>query len=66
MNRINTKLLNNIKNEIIINRGVTQKYIAQKYKVSERTVRRYYGILKLNNVIKRNNNGNKIEWLAKK
>ena len=46
MNVVNKKLLKNIYDEIKINPKVSQKGLAKKYNVCERTIRRYCKILK--------------------
>ena len=44
--KINFKLLNSIIQEIKNNDKTTQPYLAKKYGYSERTIRRYFKILK--------------------
>ena len=45
MNIVNKKLLKSIYNELTLDSKVSQKQLAKKYSVSERTIRRYYKIL---------------------
>ena len=62
MNVVNKKLLKNIYDEIKINPKVSQKGLAKKYNVCERTIRRYCKILKDKGYIARTNTGRKTEW----
>ena len=62
MNIVNKKLLKSIYNELTLDSKVSQKQLAKKYSVSERTIRRYYKILKDNEYIIQFNTGRKTEW----
>lgn len=58
----NKELLKNIYNDLKLDSKVSQIVLARKYNVSERTIRRYYKILKDNNFIIQYNTGRKTEW----
>lgn len=62
MKQKNSEIYKNIINEIKSNSKVTEKYIADKYLLSERTIRRYFKDLKNNNKIKLIINGKYREW----
>lgn len=62
MREKNKKIYENIIYEITINSKVTEKFIADKYKLSERTIRRYFRELKINNKIELVINGKCREW----
>ena len=57
--RINLQM---IYNELKINPKITQVKLAEKYNVCERTIRRYYKVLKDNGYIIQYNSGRKTEW----
>lgn len=58
----NNELYINILEEIKSNSKITEKELAKKYEVTERTIRRYFKELKNNNIIKLIRNGNLREW----
>lgn len=58
----NNELYINILKEIKSNSKITEKELAKKYEVTERTIRRYFKELKNNNIIKLIRNGNLREW----
>ena len=62
MKIVNKKLLKNICNELMLNSKVSQKELAIKYSVSERTIRRYYKILKESGYIVQQSAGRKTMW----
>jgi len=62
MRYINNELYINILEEIKSNSKITEKELAKKYEVTERTIRRYFKELKNNNIIKLIRNGNLREW----
>jgi len=62
MRRIDNKLLELIINEIKRNDKITEKELSFRYKYTERTLRRYFKILKDNNIIKLNGAGKKRTW----
>ena len=62
MKIVNKKLLKNICNELMLNSKVSQKELAIKYSVSERTIRRYYKILKESGCIIQQSSGRKTIW----
>lgn len=55
-------LLNIILKEITNNSLITEKKIGENYGYSERTIRRYFKILKDNNIIVLERNGSKRKW----
>lgn len=62
MKIIDADLLTNIIEEIKYDFQITENKLAQKYGVSERTIRRYIKILKDNGKLKLINNGKKKKW----
>ena len=62
MKIVNKKLLKKIYNELKLNSKVLQKELAIKYSVSERTIRRYYKILKESGYIVQQSTGRKTMW----
>ncbi len=66
MRKRNNDLILIILNEIKINHSVTQKELSKKYKVHERTIRRYYKILKDNNYIEYIVNEKEKKWKINK
>jgi len=63
MKQKNYKMYEIIIEEIVNNSQVTEKYIADKYLISERTVRRYFKDLKDNKKIKLIIRGKFREWI---
>ncbi len=62
MNVVNEGLLKKLYNELKLNPKVSQIKLAKKYDVNERTIRRYYKILKDNGYIVRQSSGRKTVW----
>ena len=62
MNIVNKGLLKKIYNELKLDSKVSQIELARKYNVSERTIRRYYKILKDNGCVKYIINGKDRKW----
>lgn len=62
MRTINYDLIVNILEEISNNNFITAKKISQKYGCNERTVRRYFKILKDEKLIRATKVGNKSKW----
>lgn len=62
MKIISDSLLYSIYNELKINNKVTEKILAIKFSVSERTIRRYIKLLKDKNYIMLINYGKKKKW----
>ena len=62
MKLINSELLDNILKEIENNPRVTEFYLAEKYFVCDRTIRRYIKILKDKKKIMLKNYGRKKIW----
>ena len=62
MKKIDINLLKIILEEIYKNNKITEKYLSDKYEVSERTIRRYIKILKENKIIIIENYGKKKKW----
>ena len=62
MNIVNKGLLKKIYNELKLDSKVSQIELARKYNVSERTIRRYYKILKDNGYIVQQSSGRKTIW----
>ena len=62
MNVINKGLLKKIYNDLKLNSKVSQIELAKKYDVNERTIRRYYKILKDNGYIIQQDSGRKTVW----
>ena len=62
MNIVNKRLLEKIYNELKLNPKVSQIELARKYNASERTIRRYYKILKDNGYIIQQSSGRKTVW----
>ncbi len=63
MKEIKYDLLLDILMDINNNPKITQTMLKKKYKLSERTIRRYMKVLKDNHVIKLINLGKKREWI---
>ncbi len=63
---MNKELLKNIYNEIKLNPKISQKELARKYNVNERTIRRYYKILKDSGYIIKQSSGKKTKWFILK
>jgi DeoR/GlpR family transcriptional regulator of sugar metabolism len=59
------EILNLIIKEIVDNKYITQRELANKYYYTERTIRRYMKYLKDRNIIKLERNGNERYWLIK-
>lgn len=59
----NAEMYDIILNEIKQNNKVTEVYLAQKYEVHERTIRRYIKDLKDNNIIKLSIEGKNRQWI---
>ena len=66
MNVVNKELLKKIYNELKLKPKVSQIELAKKYGVNERTIRRYYKILKDNGFIIQYSSGRKTTWLILK
>ncbi len=66
MKIVNNDLLKNIYNELKLDPKVSQIELAKKYDVNERTIRRYYKILKDNGYIVQQSSGRKTTWLILK
>ena len=62
MNVVNEGLLKKLYNELKLNPKVSQIKLAKKYDVNERTIRRYYKILKDNGYIVQQSSGRKTVW----
>lgn len=62
MLKLNQELLESILREIKTSNKVTEKDIASKYYYSERTIRRYFKILKDNGKIEIRGNGKNRVW----
>ena len=58
----NKGLLKKIYNELKLNPKISQKELARKYNVCERTIRRYYKILKDDGFIIQYSSGRSTEW----
>ena len=58
----NKELLKKIYSELKLNPKVSQKTLARKYNVCERTIRRYYKVLKDNGFIIQYSSGRSTEW----
>ena len=63
MNHIKEEIISNILNEIENNPEITEIILAEKYMVSERTIRRYIKILKDLNKIKIYRCGKERKWV---
>lgn len=63
MRNKNNKMYDIILNKIKQNNKVTEVYLAQKYEVHERTIRRYIKDLKDNNIIKLSIEGKNRQWI---
>ena len=59
-------LLKYIYEEIVDNPKITEKYLASKYSITERTVRRYIKVLKDRDYIFVKSSGIKKQWIATK
>lgn len=57
---------NEIINNLLKNPRITEKELAQKYLISERTIRRYLKVLKDKNIIEYYKNGKTRYWITKK
>ena len=66
MREINKYLLEDIINEIKDNGNITEKEISNKYYYSERTIRRYFKILKDKGFIELVKSGNRNKWIIRK
>lgn len=66
MRSINKELLEVILEEIKDNPKVTELYLANKYLITERTVRRYIRMLKNRNIIMLEGTGNGKKWFIVK
>ena len=62
MKVLNKKILISTYNELKLNSKVSQIELAKKYGVNERTIRRYYKILKDNGYIIQHSSGRKTVW----
>ncbi len=62
MQYLNFDLLFDILNDIKNKEPVSTKYLALKYRYSERTIRRYFRVLKANNLIKLERAGQDFIW----
>ena len=59
---MNKELLKNIYNEIKLNPKVSQKELAKKYNVCERTIRRYFKVLKDSGYVKYVSDSKNSRW----
>ena len=66
MRNKNNEMYDIILNEIKQNNKVTEVYLAQKYEVHERTIRRYIKDLKDNNIIQLSIEGKNKQWIILK
>ncbi len=66
MKKLNEVLLICIIYEIDYFDNIQENSLATRYNVSERTIRRYFKILKDNNYIELNRNGNNRYWMIKR
>ena len=57
---------NEIISNLLKNPRITEKELAQKYLISERTIRRYLKVLKDKNIIDYYKNGKTRYWITKK
>ena len=57
---------NEIISNLLKNPRITEKELAQKYLISERTIRRYLKVLKDKNIIEYYKNGKTRYWITKK
>lgn len=62
MKVLNKKILISTYNELKLNSKVSQIELAKKYGVNERTIRRYYKILKDSGYIIQQSSGRKTVW----
>ena len=63
MRNKNNDMYDIILNEIKQNKKVTEIYLAKKYNIHERTIRRYIKDLKDNNIIKLSIKGKSRQWI---
>ena len=65
MKAINYNLLLDILSDINNDSKVTERTLAEKYDSTERTIRRYIGVLKEEGIIKLSGKGRKRKWQIK-